>query len=116
MCLGVPVTVVERSERGVLCRDADGGVRRVDVQLLDAPPEVGDALLVHVDVALRPLDAAEARAIADALAAVEAAAAGRPYEHLIADLVDREPELPAHLRGEHAAKHTGGNADGQRGR
>jgi hydrogenase expression/formation protein HypC len=46
------------------------------------------------------LDALEARQIADALLAVTAAASGQPFEHLLADLIEREPELPAHLRSD----------------
>lgn len=116
MCLGLPVTVLSVCGHRARCRDAEGGERSVDLSLLDAPPASGEALLVHVDVALRRLDATEARSIADALAAVEAAAAGRPFEHLIADLVDRTPELPAHLRGEAAAIHTGRNTHDRHGR
>ena len=98
MCLGVPLQVDHIDEAGAaLCRDGET-LRRVEASLLDAKPVAGDWLLVHVDIAIRTLDAAEARQIADALSAVTAAAAGQPFEHLIADLVDREPELPPHLR------------------
>ena len=98
MCIGVPVTIVELRGQAARCIDADGGERSVDLSLLGEKPAVGDALLVHVNVALRTLGAEEARRIADALEAVTAAASGRPFEHLIADLVDREPQLPPHLR------------------
>jgi hydrogenase expression/formation protein HypC len=76
---------------------ADLEPRTVEASLLDAPPRVGDWLLVHVDVAVRALESAEAQQISDALRAVAAAAAGEPFEHLIADLIERQPELPAHL-------------------
>ena len=49
----------------------------------------------------RRLDALEAQQIGDALRAVAAAAAGEPFEHLLADLIDREPKLPPHLRQQH---------------
>ena len=79
--------------------DAPGAVKRpVNCALLDAPPAVGDWLLVHVDVAVRAIDAREAKEIGNALAAVSAAAAGEPFEHLLSDLIDREPQLPPHLR------------------
>ena len=78
--------------------DPDEPQYAVNCALLDEPPAVGDWLLVHVDVAVKALEAAEAGAIADALAAVTAAAAGEPFEHLLGDLADREPELPPHLR------------------
>ena len=79
-------------------RKDDRELRAVEVSLLDTPPGVGDWLLVHVDVAVRALESAEAQQIGDALHAVAAAAAGEPFEHLIADLIDREPELPPHLK------------------
>jgi hydrogenase expression/formation protein HypC len=59
---------------------------------------VGAQVLVHIDSAVRVLDAAEAGQIDDALDGVAAALAGQSFEHLFADLIDREPELPAFLR------------------
>lgn len=78
------------------CRNGDA-VRRIDT-LLIGDVAAGDWVLVHVASAVRGLGADEAHAIRDALLAVERAAAGEPFEHLIADLVDREPQLPPHLR------------------
>ncbi len=72
--------------------------RPVETSLLEQPPQPGDWLLVHVNVAIRALDAGEAGQISDALLAVTRAAAGESFEHLLADLIDREPQLPAHLR------------------
>jgi hydrogenase expression/formation protein HypC len=82
------------------CLDARGRpcAQPVQTALLDSPPAPGDWLLVHVDTAIRVLDAMEARHIADALEAVDRAARGEAFEHLIADLIDREPQLPEHLR------------------
>lgn len=101
MCLGVPLQVsAVDSPVNASCAPAGepGATRSVNTELLERTPVPGDWLLVHVDVAIRLLDPQEARQIADALSAVTLAAAGQPYEHLIADLVDREPELPEHLR------------------
>lgn len=83
----------------VLCAVDEAGAeaRTINCALLDAQPVVGDWLLVHVDVAIRAIDAQEAREIGNALAAVSAAAAGEPFEHLLGDLIDREPQLPPHL-------------------
>lgn len=81
-----------------MCGEPGQSLRAVDTSLLDDPLQFGDWLLVHVNVAIRPLDALEARQIGDALQAVTAAASGQPFEHLIADLIDREPQLPDHLR------------------
>jgi len=101
MCIGVPmqVSAVPVAGTAVCVGDReDAGTRTVDTLLLDKPARPGDWLLVHVGVAIRALDAGEARQIADALRAVTAAAAGEPFEHLLADLIDREPQLPPHLR------------------
>ena len=101
MCIGVPLRVKSIQPSGAaLCGTADSGdqPRAVDVSLLGAPPTPGDWLLAHVNLAIRALDAHEARQISDALQAVSAAAAGQPFEHLLADLIEREPELPEHLR------------------
>lgn len=99
MCLGVPLQVRSLLSQGAaLCGATDASARAVDTALLDSQPEVGDWLLVHVSIAIRALDAGEAQQIGDALLAVSAAAAGQPFEHLLGDLIDREPQLPAHLR------------------
>jgi hydrogenase expression/formation protein HypC len=101
MCIGVPmlVSAVPNTGTAVCGGGQEGsGTRTVDTLLLDSPARPGDWLLVHVGVAIRALDAEEARQIADALRAVTAAAAGEPFEHLLADLIDREPQLPPHLR------------------
>lgn len=97
MCLGVPLQVRSVDVGVALCRDAVGE-RRISTLLLDAPPAPGDWVLVHIDAAIRAIDAEEARLVRDALLAVSAAAEGAPFEHLLADLIDREPELPPHLR------------------
>jgi hydrogenase expression/formation protein HypC len=101
MCLGVPLQVQSVPTWGVaLCGPAESedGVRRVETSLLEQPPAPGDWLLVHVNIAIRRLEAPEARQIGDALLAVTRAAAGESFEHLLADLIDREPQLPPHLR------------------
>jgi hydrogenase expression/formation protein HypC len=96
MCLGVPMQVVATGQGWADCRNGDE-VRRIDTLLLDGVA-VDDWVLVHVSSAMRSLEPAEAIAIRDALLAVQNAVAGRPFEHLLADLVDREPQLPPHLR------------------
>lgn len=101
MCIGTPMRVTEILASGAVhCRPYgdDQPLHLVEASLLDRTPMVDDWLLVHVDVAIRPLDPVEARQIGDALQAVAAAAAGLPFEHLLADLIDREPQLPPHLR------------------
>jgi hydrogenase expression/formation protein HypC len=82
------------------CADASGMpvAQAIQTALLDRPPVTGEWLLVHIDTAIRLLEAGEARLIADAIDAVQLAARGDRFEHLLADLIDREPQLPAHLR------------------
>ncbi|MCM5556193.1 HypC/HybG/HupF family hydrogenase formation chaperone [Pleomorphomonas sp. JP5] len=96
MCLGLPMTVVDGDDFSALC-EWHGETRRVSTLLVgrQAP---GARLLIHLDSAIRVLDDAEAETIGRALDGLAAAAEGRPFEHLFADLMDREPELPAHLR------------------
>jgi hydrogenase expression/formation protein HypC len=104
MCLGIPMTVVAMQAPGVaLCRDRHGAIEAVNLMLTDDLPE-GAAVLVHLGAARRVLDPAEVKPIEDALSALEASLAGAPFEHLLADLIDRTPQLPAHLRaGEESA-------------
>lgn len=96
MCLGVPMQVVAAGPGWADCRHGDA-MRRIDTLLLD-DVSPGDWVLVHVTSAVRAIDASEAVLIHGALLAVERAAAGQPFEHLLADLIDREPQLPPHLR------------------
>jgi hydrogenase expression/formation protein HypC len=96
MCLGVPMTVLTGSEHCALCGRGEE-MRQVSLMLV-GPLPAGTRVLVHIDTAVRVLDSAEAEAIDRALEGVAAALEGRAFEHLFQDLIDREPELPAHLR------------------
>lgn len=96
MCMGIPMQVVVAGQGWADCRDGDE-LRRIDTLLLDTP-KPGDWVLVHVASAISSLRPEDARAIRDALLAVQCAAAGQPFEHLFADLIEREPQLPPHLR------------------
>lgn len=96
MCLGVPMRIVEGDEISALCARGDE-TRRVSLLLL-GPQEPGAQVLVHIDTAIRVLDAQEARLIEDALLGLEAALRGENFDSHFADLIDREPQLPEHLR------------------
>jgi hydrogenase expression/formation protein HypC len=96
MCLGVPMTIVETNGASALC-ERRGERRQVSVLLLDQP-SVGAQVLVFIDNAIRLLDAEEARLIDNAVDGLAAACSGEDFDHLFADLVDREPQLPEHLR------------------
>lgn len=97
MCVGIPMTVIEVGAHDAVC-EADGERHLISTLLIRDPVLVGEHLLTHRGAAVRRIDAQEAADIANALRAVMAAAEGRAFDHLIADLIDREPPLPDHLR------------------
>lgn len=102
MCFGLPMQIEEVTGLSAVC---SGAGRRETVSLaLTGGLAPGDHVLVYLGSAVRQLGADEARAITDAIAAVSAASEGREFEHLIQDLVDREPVLPPHLRPAAAAE------------
>jgi hydrogenase expression/formation protein HypC len=96
MCLGIPMTLLADGDMTAPC--GRGGETRTISLLLIGPQPAGTRVLVHIDTAVRVLDAEEAEAIDRALEGVAAALDGRAFEHLFQDLIDREPTLPAHLR------------------
>jgi hydrogenase expression/formation protein HypC len=96
MCLGLPMTIVETDGLSALCVYG-AEQRRVSVMLLSNPP-VGAKVLVYIDTAVRLLDDEEARLIGDAIQGLEAALNGENCDRFFADLIDREPQLPEHLR------------------
>jgi hydrogenase expression/formation protein HypC len=96
MCLGLPMTIVETDGLSALC-EYRGEQRRISVMLLSDPP-VGAKVLVYIDSAVRLLDEEEARLIGDAIDGISAALDGQDVDRFFADLVDREPQLPEHLR------------------
>lgn len=97
MCLGIPMEIISLDGLAAQCRSG-GETHLIDLSLLpEAQP--GDQVLTFLGVGRRLLDAREAQLIAQALEAVAAAMSGRPsdIEHAFADLIGREPSLPAHL-------------------
>jgi hydrogenase expression/formation protein HypC len=99
MCIGVPMQVCESGPWAARCEDGEGRSEVVDTALIGATSP-GDWLLVHKSIAMRTLDPVEAALIRDALAGAALAAAGGSFEHLFADLINRTPELPPHLRSQ----------------
>ncbi|MEL7030523.1 MAG: HypC/HybG/HupF family hydrogenase formation chaperone [Pseudomonadota bacterium] len=96
MCFGVPMRITEVDGLAAIC---EAGERREEVTLaLIGPVPVGRHVLVYLGSAIRTLSETEAEQISNAIEAVDAAATGRPFDHLLEDLIDREPELPEHLR------------------
>ena len=97
MCIGVPMQVVAVEPGAAWC-EGMGERRRVDMLLVGEQP-VGSWLLVFLDTAREVIDEEQARRTADALQAVQLAMQGEArVEHLFADLIEREPELPAFLQ------------------
>jgi hydrogenase expression/formation protein HypC len=98
MCVGVPMRVVS-AEPGVALCEGRGRRERVGM-LLSGDQPVGTWILVHQGSAVRTMTAQEAAETAAALDALEAALAGETdFDAYFADLADREPQLPPHLKG-----------------
>ena len=104
MCIGVPLQVIDVELDGDFATCADDTTReRLDMRLVGTQPTGAWVLAFH-GAARRVLDADEAARIRDALTALQGALDGSldadagAFDALFADLVDREPALPAHLR------------------
>ncbi len=97
MCIGVPMQVVESGPDWAWC-EADGQRERLDMVLI-GPQPVGTWVLAFQGGARQVMDvleAQQARAGRQALAAVLAGSDN--VDAFFADLVDRTPQLPEHLR------------------
>lgn len=101
MCIGVPMRVIESHPGFALCTPADANnttPQRIDTLLLGDQP-VGAWVLTFLGAARETLSEERAAQINDALLALNMTMAGETdIDHLFADLVDREPRLPAFLR------------------
>ncbi|MCG7973281.1 MAG: HypC/HybG/HupF family hydrogenase formation chaperone [Candidatus Thiodiazotropha taylori] len=94
MCIGIPMQVVSTEGTTALCQGM-GESRTVDTLLVGDQP-VGSWLLVFLNSAREVLSEQRAEQISQAL---DLALSGESeVDHLFADLVDRTPELPEHLR------------------
>lgn len=97
MCVGTPMQVVA-IEPGVAVCEGRGRRERI-VTALVGETVVGTWLLAYQGTAVRSLTADEAAQTTAALDALDAVAAGRTdVDAFFADLIGREPELPAHLK------------------
>ena len=98
MCIGAPMQVTQSYQHFALCSDANGDPQRIDTALVGQQPP-GTWLLVFLGAAREILDADTAASMDNALDALAVVMAGETnIDHLFADLVDREPPLPEHLR------------------
>ncbi len=96
MCLGFPMTVLSGDDSQALCA-RKGETQSVSMLLVGAQAS-GTFVLVHLGTAMRVLDEDEAQSIDAALEGLAAALKGGDFEHYFADLINREPQLPAFLR------------------
>ena len=97
MCIGLPMQVVEQRGESALCLYR-GEKTLVDMMLVGEQP-VGTWLLVFLYAAREVISEQKARQIADALEAMRLAMQGETqFDHLFADLIDREPQLPEFLK------------------
>jgi hydrogenase expression/formation protein HypC len=98
MCLGIPMRVIESNGLMARCHGR-GSERWLDLALVgqQAP---GTWLLAFINSAREVIDEPRARTINDALDALEAVLDGETdLSAHFADLIEREPQLPEHLRG-----------------
>lgn len=100
MCLGLPLRVETLEDEGAaaLCVSRDGSHREVLDLRLVGPQEPGTWVLGFLGAARSVMTEAEAHQTADALEAIAAVQRGEGVDHLFADLVGREPELPDFLK------------------
>ncbi len=109
MCIGIPLRVIEGDGISAVCEGrgpSTGAARsareRIDMLIVGAQPP-GTWVLAFNGVARRVLTETEALQTLDALDALALALHARDgateaIDALFADLVDREPQLPEHLR------------------
>lgn len=97
MCIGIPMQVIEPRGDAALC-EYRGQTTLIDMMLV-GEQAAGTWLLVFLDAAREVISVERAAQITDALEAMRLAMQGETnFDHLFADLVDREPELPEFLR------------------
>jgi len=98
MCIGIPMQVVG-TDNGMGVCEGRGERARLNMMMVgDLPP--GTWVLSFQGAALRVLSAEEAAQTNAALDALAAVQAGGSVDAFFADLVDREPQLPPHLKKE----------------
>jgi len=99
MCIGIPMQVIAMVGDRALC-EGRGERQQLDCMLVGDTP-AGTWVLAFRGTAMRilsPREANETNAALDALSAV--LAGDGDVDRHFADLVGREPVLPAHLRGD----------------
>ena len=103
MCLGVPMQVIEMKDTHAICA-VDGKQELVDMILVGEQAK-GTWILNFLGAAREVLTEENAQNIRQALTAMSDVMQGEDQiDHLFADLIDREPELPPHLQAEVSAQ------------
>jgi len=100
MCVGIPMRIASvEPGHGTAVATGRGRTETINVLLVDAVVP-GDWVLAFQGSAVRALSPDEARETDAALDALEAVLAGTgSIDAFFPDLADREPQLPAHLKG-----------------
>lgn len=98
MCIGVPMQVITVHEYAAICQQEAGSLLETVDTLLVGAVSTGDWLLVYKGAAREALSPERAQQITLALQALDAIRQGHDFEGFFADLIEREPQLPAHLR------------------
>lgn len=97
MCIGIPMQITAIEAGHAWC-EGMGERKRIDTLLTGEQP-IGTWVLTFMNSAREVLTEAEAQRITQAVQAVNLAMQGETdVEHLFADLVDREPQLPEFLQ------------------
>ena len=98
MCIGIPMQIIASDGLIAQCKSIDRYCV-IDLSLVGEQPD-GTWLLTFLDTAREVLTEAAALQIIDALQALSLAMNGQAadIDALFADLTQREPQLPAHLR------------------
>lgn len=97
MCVGIPMEVSEVFDSFCLCMDSSGTPIAIDTLLIPTPSP-GDWVLTFLNTAREIISRERAGEVLNALQALSKANSGENFEHLFADLIDREPQLPAFLQ------------------
>ncbi|MES9874975.1 MAG: HypC/HybG/HupF family hydrogenase formation chaperone [Candidatus Sedimenticola sp. PURPLELP] len=106
MCIGIPMQVVESSTGQAWC-EGMGERRLVDTLLVGEQP-LGTWLLIFLNSAREVLTEENAEKIRNALQALNLTLQGETdIGHLFADLAEREPQLPEHLRTDSTKQQAG---------
>jgi len=97
MCIGIPMKITSIEPGHAWC-EGMGERKRIDTLLTGEQP-IGTWVLVFIDSAREVLSDEDAQRITYAVQAVNLAMQGETnVEHLFADLLEREPQLPEFLR------------------